>query len=467
MLYNWNMLFATLLAVVTLGLGEFSADVRARLESRIRGVLEADKRVCSVSGTVTGVGESCFFIQQDDEALKVGAELGRLPEPGDVVVVEGAPSLEGGRVLISALRWAKTGTAALPSPKPAGGDDLLDPAPCGINWLRVEVEGRAIELTPHGFALDADGLPISVQASSVPSFIRDCGHTRPRVRATGVAELILDQSVLFGRTPYVMGVKLQLNSADDVVLLPDAQYLVNVRDRRMMFAVAGAFVLLGVGLVLLAIVIVRQKKRSFKTHTLMAERKRMADDIHDTIEQHLVGAGMLIQLNRNKEAREILLRAKSELRDIVWGLKNDDMMRLTPTEMLRELAETEIKKGIFRVTVKLEGLPETMPSAAMRDLSLIVREAIGNAVKHGQAKNIAIVSDPAEGGPGLRSRRGEGGWLLRIANDGAPFDAAKAQGAADGHFGLEGMRERARRIGAELSIEVAKNNWTVVTVRKK
>jgi len=81
------MIFATLLAAAALGLGEFSTEVRAQLESRIRGVLEADKRVCSVSGTVTGVGESCFFIQQDDEALKVGFENGSEPTPGDVVVV--------------------------------------------------------------------------------------------------------------------------------------------------------------------------------------------------------------------------------------------------------------------------------------------------------------------------------------------------------------------------------------------
>jgi len=448
---------ATLLAATTIGLGDFTADARVQLESRIRNALGADKRTCSVEGAVTGVSDSGFFIQQDGDALKVAYERGVFPQPGDVVKVDGSPSLEGGRVLISAKKWTKTGTAPLPTPRPAGYAELVDPNPRGVNWMRVEVEGRAIERTANGFAIDADGLPITVLTPSVPGFIKDCGKTRPRVKVYGVAELILDQSVLFGRTPYVMGVKLQLNSADDVVLVPDAQYLVNVRDKRMMTAIVCAFVLLGVGLVAFAVVIVRQQKRSFKTHTLMAERKRMADDIHDTIEQHLVGAGMLIQLNKNKEAREILLRAKSELRDIIWGLKNDDMMRLTPTAMLRELAETEIKKGIFRVTVKLEGLPETMPAAAMRDLSLIVREAIGNAVKHGGAKNVAIVSDPMEGG----------GWQLRIANDGKPFDAATAHGVKDGHFGLEGMRERARRIGAEVTIEVAKNGWTVVTARKK
>ena len=94
-----------------------------------------------------------------------------------------------------------------------------------------------------------------------------------------------------------------------------------------------------------------------------------------------------------------------------------------------------------------------MDAAKMRDLSLIVREAIGNAVKHGGAKKVAITSDQQEGG----------GWLLRIANDGEPFDSATAPGAREGHFGLEGMRQRARRLGAEVSFST-KSGWTVVSV---
>ena len=55
--------------------------------------------------------------------------------------------------------------------------------------------------------------------------------------------------------------------------------------------------------------------------------------------------------------------------------------------------------------------------------------------------------------------------MLRIANDGKPFDAARAPGVADGHFGVEGMRQRARRLGASVSIFV-KGDWTVVAVEK-
>ncbi len=186
----------------------------------------------------------------------------------------------------------------------------------------------------------------------------------------------------------------------------------------------------------------------------MAERKRMADDLHDTIEQHLVGAGMFLKLNRLKEAEEILVRAKREMRDIVWGLKNDDMMRLSPADMIRQLAKEENKKGIYRVDTRLEGLPAHLEAAQMRDLSLIVRESIGNAIKHGGAKKIAIAAD----GNGEH-------WTLRVANDGKPFDPATAPGPSEGHFGVEGMRQRARRIGATVSF-VERSGWMVMEVTK-
>jgi signal transduction histidine kinase len=144
------------------------------------------------------------------------------------------------------------------------------------------------------------------------------------------------------------------------------------------------------------------------------------------------------------------------MRDIVWGLKNDDMMRQSPAEMLRTLAAEQGRQGLFRIRTRLTGLPEKLDGAAMRDLSLIVREAIGNAVKHGGARKIALTADALE----------EGGWMLRVANDGAPFDAASAPGPSEGHFGLEGMKERARRIGATLEI-VGKGKWTVVIVNAR
>ena len=439
-------------------LGEFSRDIRGRIAGKVAEVISPQGMPAEIEGTVTFSSEDRFFLQRGEDGLKVVADgLASLPSPGDVAVVSGTPSLESGHVAFIARSWSKSGTDELPQPMPVNSADIVRSANAtgDLNGRRVVISGKAMGVTETGFAITVDGVPVNVIASPLPDFIEDCAVTHPRVRIVGVVEQILDESPFLGRPGYVMGVKVYVSGPDDVVLLPDAGYY--AARHHEIFRVMTISLAVGLGVVLLAfaVVYVRQQRRLLRSRTIMAERKRMADDIHDTIEQHLVGAGMLIRLNRLKEAQDVLARAKREVRDVVWGLKNDDMMRLSPAEMLRQLAHDETTKGICRVDTKLaSGLPASMDAAKMRDLSLIVREAIGNAVKHGGAKKVAITSDPEEGG----------GWLLRIANDGAPFDPENALGASEGHFGLEGMRQRARRLGATVEFS-SRGGWMVVCIR--
>lgn len=431
-------------------LGDETRAMRSRIEDSIRRVLAAEKLKCGVTGTVTHVGHGFFFLQGEDAALKVFSRGRAQLRRTDVVTVDGKPSIEGGHIVLDAGSVEKTGSAELPPPRKAGADDLVFVAMSredgrkDVNWRRVEVRGRAVGLTESGFAIDVDELPVTVVTDDLPSFLSDSDVTRPVVRVTGVAELVLDQSAIIGRTHWVMGVKLYISDISDIVLEPDVVYLANRRDRRLRIAVTAAFAVLGALVLFLSAYGIRQARRRLRSQVLMAERKRMADDLHDTIEQHIVGAGMLLQLDRTKEANDVLLRAKREMRDIVWGLKNDDMMRLTPAEMIRGYVKTENRKGMYRIDCRLSGLPERLDATKMRDLSLIIREAVGNAVKHGRARKIAVVCNATD----------TGGWRLRISNDGVPFDPANAPGVDEGHFGIEGMKARARRLGAELSISV-------------
>jgi len=442
-----------------LTIGEYSAEVRSNVVARIREALEADGRQAEVVGTVTFVGKGFFFIQRDDDGMKVLLDSTRSrPVLGAVVRVAGRPSLEGGRVVFSATDVRSVGTSAQPMAIVATGADLTEPGSGGVdvNWRRTVVEGEAIGRTDGGFAMNVDDVPVNVICDRVPGFLEDCGLLHPRVRVTGIAELLLDQSALAGQGDYVLGVKLDVASSADIELLPDVAYQLRRRGRLVSLSLTLSIGVLIAVLLVFAVIAFRQRRRLFRSRTIMAERKRMADDIHDTIEQHLVGAGMLIELKRYKEAKDVLVRAKREIRDVVWGLKNDDMMRQSPADMLRQLAHDETTKGLYRVDTRLTGLPESLDASAMRDLSLIVREAIGNAVKHGGAKKIAISSDPLP----------DGGWLLRIANDGTPFDPAQAPGAGEGHFGLEGMGQRARRLGATIAFQRHKDGMVLAVERK-
>ena len=453
-----SALILPLFAEREMSLGDYSREARRTIEGKLRKTLDETGANGEVAGTVTYASDEQFFIQVEDDGLKILVDDAcgdKPPAVGDVTAVTGRPTLEGGRVVLLAQGWRKVGTDELPRPVGADSDSLVYAGEGkSVNWRRVEVEGRAIGVTQNGFAINVDGLPVNVVLAKLPDFLRDCERTHPKVKVVGVAELMLDQSVFFSQNHYVMGVKLNASSADDVVLEPDLIYLTNLRDGRMTIVWTALIALLAAGVLAFAFVVFRQRRRLFRSRTVMAERKRMADDLHDTIEQHLVGAGMFLKLNRLKEAEEILVRAKREMRDIVWGLKNDDMMRLSPADMIRQLAKDENKKGIYRVDTRLEGLPAHLEAAQMRDLSLIVRESIGNAIKHGGAKKIAIAAD----GNGEH-------WTLRVANDGKPFDPATAPGPSEGHFGVEGMRQRARRIGATVSF-VERSGWMVMEVTK-
>ena len=447
-----------ILCAAELSLSDYSAAVKSDVETQIRKVLDDRGAADSLAGTVSLAADECFFLQGERDAMKVVCD-DDAPPPGSKVLVHGRPSLEGGRVVFIAEKVETTGKAPLPDPVEVGGRDLVfvprdgKESAMDVNWKRVKVCGRAINLTDAGFAMEVDDIPVTVFATRLPEFLGDCGATRPKLEVVGVPELVLDQSSLFGRPRRVMGVKLRVAGPDDITLVPDLRYRMNCREVRVQIAIFSTIAALGLMLVVLLAFIVRQARRQLRTRTLMHERKRMADDLHDTIEQHLVGAGMLLQLGKSREASDILVRAKREMRDIVWGLKNDDMMRLTPAEMLREYAKAENRKGVYRIDTRLAGLPDHMDASQMRDLSLIVREAVGNAVKHGDAKKIAITCDATE----------TGGWLLRIANDGKPFDPVNAPGPAEGHFGLEGMKARARRLGVEIEISL-RDSWTVVSL---
>jgi len=438
-------------------LGEFSREIRAKIAEKVADVLSPRGTQAEIEGTVTFSDADRFFLQRGEDGLKVIADaLQEVPSPGQVVTVSGTPSLDGGQIAFVARSWTKSGVEDLPKPIAVEAADLVRSRPekYNLSGMRVSLSGRAMGTTETGFAITVDGVPVNVLASPLPDFVADCSRTHPKVRIVGVLEQVLDESAFFGRSGYVMGVKVNVSAPGDVELLPDPEYY--AAKHHELFRVLTVALTGGMGIVLLvfAVVYIRQQRRILRSRAIMDERKRMADDIHDTIEQHLVGAGMLVRLNKVKEAQDVLARAKREVRDVVWGLKNDDMMRLSPAEMLRQLAHEETTKGICRVDTRLSaGLPEVLDAAQMRDLSLIVREAIGNAVKHGGARKIAISSDPVEGG----------GWQLRIANDGAPFDAATAPGAREGHFGLEGMRQRARRLGAEVEFQ-SRGGWTVVCI---
>ena len=120
-----------------------------------------------------------------------------------------------------------------------------------------------------------------------------------------------------------------------------------------------------------------------------------------------------------------------------------------------EFAKRLSAHGLFRVRNMLRGIPQRIPAQLLTTILHLVEEAHTNAVKHGGARHFILVADPAPGG-----------FTVRLLNDGEPFDAASAPGPESGHYGLVGMRERAKRAGVRIFWETRKR-WNVFRIEVK
>ena len=102
-------------------------------------------------------------------------------------------------------------------------------------------------------------------------------------------------------------------------------------------------------------------------------------------------------------------------------------------------AESGQTPASFRLLV--EGAPEPLHPILQDDLYRIAREAVGNAFRHARAKSIE--ADVSFGERILR---------LRVRDDGIGMESNVSRGGRDGHWGLAGMRERAKNIGARFEL---------------
>jgi signal transduction histidine kinase len=106
-----------------------------------------------------------------------------------------------------------------------------------------------------------------------------------------------------------------------------------------------------------------------------------------------------------------------------------------------------------RFDVQTLGIPKALPEVIEENLLRIGQEALTNIVKHSGATQSRITLE-------FNLER----VVLQITDNGRGFDAEACAGRRDGHFGLLGMGERAKRIGGQLSVSSAAGNGTTVRI---
>ena len=191
----------------------------------------------------------------------------------------------------------------------------------------------------------------------------------------------------------------------------------------------------------------------------LAERTRIAQDLHDTLLQGVLSSSMQLyaaveELPAGEPARPRFERVQQLMRQVIEegraalsGLRSaerseDDLgaaLSRVPGELgIHDLADGKPGAGL-RVVV--EGHPRPLLPEVRDEIYRIAREALVNAFRHSGAKSIEVEIEYAP-----RQLR------VVIRDDGAGIDPEVLRAGREDHWGLSGMRERAERIGAHLKV---------------
>ena len=186
-------------------------------------------------------------------------------------------------------------------------------------------------------------------------------------------------------------------------------------------------------------------------------RRDVALELHDGLAQELAllasythsSAAVRNQPEWYEHLQMTAERALAEARRAIAALAADEPV---PFEADLEQTAESISNDV-KVHVEVDaisGAPAMMDPIQRESIVRIVREAVANAVRHGNAGHIEIRFD------------GRGSPALRVFDDGVGFDPARLVNS--GHFGIVSMRERAESIGASLQVRSAPGKGTLVEV---
>ncbi len=198
----------------------------------------------------------------------------------------------------------------------------------------------------------------------------------------------------------------------------------------------------------------------------LAERQRLARDIHDTLAQGFVSIVLQLQAAEAElpadaaEARGHLERARRTARDnlaearrLVWDLRPEALSAAPLGEALGRLAGRVAEETGLAATATVTGTPQPLSPDAEVTLLRVTQEALANVTRHAAAGRVAVT---------LSYMDGEA--ALDVRDDGSGFTPAADGSGPNGGLGLRGMRERVEALGGRLAVESAPGRGTTIAV---
>lgn len=386
-------------------------------------------------------------------------------ESGDTVEMLGFPEMDrfSARLVDAVILDHFPGDGS-PEPVPVTLRELLDGA-LDSDLITLEAELSEQYRTEHGgvIVLRDGARTIRADSPELPDELAP-GAT---VRVTGIAVVeSTRRSSRYRSEPD--RVSLRMRSAGDVVVLRSASWWTSPRLAAALIVFLVATVLAGLWITLLRRQVARQTgalRKRIEIEAALEERQRIAREFHDTLEQELAGLSLRLDAAAARGSdeklrgfiegsRNLVSRIQIETRNLVSDLRQEPGEEADLIGSLGELVNRQaggVGPEIAMVSPG-EGIP-VLPSRTVHHLRMIAQESITNAIKHAGAGRV-VISVSTEGDD----------LVMRVTDDGRGFDAERNTSGKSGHFGCMGMRERCRKMGAEITWQSRPGEGTAVIV---
>ncbi len=430
----------------------------------------------AMSGVVTYCRPGDLLVVQDGErAIRVRPAGAEKAAVGDTVEVKGFPVLGEYTVELEDASVDNTGcgitlppgvfrdaASVLAGPGLVDRDARLVRVTAMLRELRERADSQALEMNSGGITFTAF-LP---SGAALPDGLA----AGAELRLTGICSLHLsDERRRLGRPPGQFS--LLVSGPGQVEISRPAPWW---NRSRLLAAVA----IIGLAALLAALwatlagrknALLRAEisRRERAEQQLANDRRRVAGDLHDTLEQTLLAAGL--QLNaagrtltaqpeaaaaRVTLASQLVARGRQEVRDAVWDLHAGAVRSHSLAGLLATACTEAAASSTAEVFLFTEGNEPPLPALIVAQSVRFVREAVTNALKHGSPQHVRVTMNAA---PEFLT--------LTVADDGCGFQIANAPGPDTGHFGLGSMRERVQRLGGSLDITSMPGTGTTITAR--
>ena len=415
------------------------------------------------------------------EIVEIAAGAPLSARPGDFVKAVGLPESNLYHINLTAAALRPDSPFATEELPPV---DFPRPSPSKPYnmWQIAGLHGRTVRLTGivrnlptpddpgQQFLLAVDNRIVHVNIGSA-DLSRLSLRSGSRVELSGTLALSIENWSPRLAFPRILGFFLVLRTADDVKILAQPPWWTVGR----LFAVIGTLLAILVGILIWNLALrhlaARKGRELFKEQLghvkadlRTEERTRLAVELHDTLAQNLTGVSMEIEAANDLRgtapkpmlehlgiAAKALKSCRDELRNCLWDLRSQALEEPDMTTAILRTLQPHVNDSQLsvRFNVPRARLSDNTAHALLR----IIRELVINAIRHGNASTVKVAGTIDQGK-----------LLCSVADNGCGFDPDNAPGILQGHFGLQGIRERIDDLGGEFSIRSSFGKGTKATI---